>query len=133
MDLEKIKSKLAIHRATGRREIPEDIWRDAVKISQQRGAGTVGKLLGLSSVRIKHWAAKFGEEIPFKGRRKPRPENAIIRVAEVTFKSSVGERISQEEKKILELKAANGLSLSFFESVSGEQFEKFLHLVKEVL
>lgn len=57
--------KLAAQRAhSGRREIPEDKWRDACTLSQTMGIGAAGKLLGLNSVRIKYWASQFGVEIP---------------------------------------------------------------------
>ena len=132
MDIESLKSKLAAHRAhSGRREIPEDIWREACTLSQTMGAGAAGKLLGLNSVRIKYWASQFGMEIPSRKKRKTSREKDVVRVAEVKFKAS--DVSAPEARKVLELKSTNGFSLSFFEPGSDMQFEKLLQMMKEVM
>lgn len=129
-----LKSKLAAHRAhSGRREIPEDIWRDACALSQTMGVGAAGKLLGLNSVRIKYWASQFGVEIPSRIKRKTTREKDVVRVAEVKFKTSDMTVSANETRKVLEMKSVSGLSLSFFESGSDLQFEKFLQMMKEVM
>ena len=129
-----MKSKLAAHRAhSGRREIPEDIWRDACALSQTMGVGAAGKLLGLNSVRIKYWASQFGVEIPSRIKRKTTREKDVVRVAEVKFKTSDMTVSANETRKVLEMKSVSGFSLSFFESGSDLQFEKFLQMMKEVM
>ena len=129
-----MNSKLAAHRAhSGRREIPEDIWRDACALSQTMGVGAAGKLLGLNSVRIKYWASQFGVEIPSRIKRKTTREKDVLRVAEVKFKASDVTVSAPETRKVLEMKSVSGLSLSFFESGSDLQFEKFLQMMKEVM
>ena len=134
MDIESLKSKLAAHRAhSGRREIPEEIWRDACALSQTIGVGAAGKLLGLNSVRIKYWASQFGVEIPSRIKRKTTKEKDVVRVAEVKFKASDVTVSAPEMRKVLEMKSVSGLSLSFFESGSDLQFEKFLQMMKEVM
>ena len=134
MDIESLKSKLAAHRAhAGRREIPEDIWREACTLSQTMGAGAAGKLLGLNSVRIRYWASQFGVEIPSRIKRKTTKEKGVVRVAEVKFKASDVMKSAPETRKVLEVKSDSGLSLSFFESGSDMQFEKLLQMIKEVM
>ena len=57
----------------------------------------------------------------------------MVRVAEVKFKASDVTVLAPETRKVLEMKSVIGLSLSFFESGSDLQFEKFLQMMKEVM
>ena len=87
-------------------------------------------MLGLSSVRIRFWAKKFNIEIPSRVRRQSISESNLVRVAEVKIQNPEVMRISEENKKILEISGQSGLKLSLFEAGTEKHFQAMLRMLE---